>query len=255
MDRRRLDGDVHALVAPALERLGVLAAFTERTGGVSPAPFDSLNLGFRTGDSPERVAANRIRVVEGLSVPPFAVGRQVHGSGVALVGRMRAGAGFATAGRAIPGVDALAVTRPGVPVAVLVADCVPVVLAGPDLVAVVHAGWRGLAAGIMDRVLGRFVGGAATAAAVGPAIGPCHYEVEEDVARAVGGGAAAGARVSRRGGRTYLDLPGTVTRILRAAGIRSIDRSEDCTACEERRFFSRRRDGTTGRQVAVAMRL
>jgi YfiH family protein len=231
-----------------------MAAFTERTGGVSPAPFDSLNLGFRTGDRAERVATNRRRVVRALDVPPFAVGEQVHGSAVARVGRERAGAGFTEAGEAVPGVDALAVTRPGISVAVLVADCVPVVLARPGLVAVVHAGWKGLAAGIVDRVLGRFAGDGWVAAAVGPAIGPCHYEVGEEVAEMVSG-AIGGAEVTRRVGRTFLDLPSTVARVLRAAGIRSIDRAEECTACLPDRFFSHRRDGATGRQAAVAMRL
>lgn len=91
-------------------------------------------------------------------------------------------------------------------------------------------------------------------AAIGPAIGPCHYEVGEDVARAVGEGSSVGAVTDRRDGRLFLDLAATASRALRAAGIETIDHAEVCTACEEDRFFSHRRDGVTGRQALVAVR-
>jgi YfiH family protein len=230
-------------------------AFTERTGGASPAPFDSLNLGYRTGDRSERVNRNRRLAVTALGMPPFTVGEQVHGARIARVGERRAGAGFDRVAGAIPSTDALSVTRTRLPVAILVADCVPLVLAAPGLLVAVHAGWRGLASGIVDRAVGLFAHGPRPAAAVGPAIGPCHYEVGSDVALSVTAGSPAGARVERRGGRTFLDLPGTVAGILRAAGIRSADRAEVCTACQDDRFFSHRRDGRTGRQAAIAMRL
>lgn len=230
-------------------------AFTERTGGVSPAPFASLNLGHRTGDRGERVNRNRELAVAALGMPPFVVGEQMHGARIARVGERRAGAGFARAAEAIPGADALSVTRSRLPVAVLVADCVPVVLADPRRLVAVHAGWRGLAAGIVDRAVSLFDGASRIAAAVGPAIGPCHYEVGLQVAESVAAGSPAGAGVERRKGRVFLDLPGTVEGILRAAGIRSVDRVDACTACEEARFFSHRRDGRTGRQAALAMRL
>lgn len=255
MDRRRLTEEVHALVPPDLEDHGFLLAFTERVGGVSRDPYATLNLGFRTGDRREDVRANRDRVVAALGIPPFATAAQVHGARVARVGRGRAGAGFdgsAPVGRA----DALAVTRPGVPVAVLVADCLPVALASPreELLVAVHAGWRGLAAGMLDRAVGGFERPGGVRAVVGPAIGPCHYEVGEDVALAVAAGSAAGAVTERREGRVYLDLPGTAARVLRAAGVRRVEVAEECTACREDRFFSHRRDEITGRQALVAMR-
>jgi polyphenol oxidase len=255
MERRPLADGLVALVSPALERRGVLAAFSERTGGGSPPPFDSLNLGLRTGDRGERVVANRRRLVDALGIGPFATAEQVHGNRVVRIGPGRSAAGFVRATGAILGADALAVTRPRLPVAVLVADCVPLVIASEGLVVAVHAGWRGLAAGIVERALAVFPGARPSAAAVGPAIGACHYEVGEDVAAAVEAGSPAGARVQRRHGRTFLDLPGTVGRILRGAGVRSVDLSEECTACHPDRFFSHRRDGATGRQAAVAMRL
>lgn len=254
MDRRRLDGDLRALVSTTLERRGALAAFTERTGGVSSSPFDSLNLGFRTGDRRGRVARNRSLAARALGVPPFASGRQVHGTRVVRVGRARAGAGFADPAEEIAETDGLAVTAPRLPVAILVADCVPVILASEDRLVALHVGWRGVAGGILDRALRSF-GGRGSAAAIGPAIGPCHYEVGRDVASAVDAGAGGLASVERRGGRTFLDLPGTVARVLRSAGLGAVDRASECTACEGRRFFSHRRDGRTGRQAAVAMRL
>jgi polyphenol oxidase len=243
------------LVSPRLEGVGVLAAFTERTGGASPAPFDTLNLGYGTGDHAGRVVRNRAAVVSALGIPAFATGEQVHGHRMARVGPRRAGRGFARAAEAIPATDALSVARTGLPVAILVADCVPLILAAPGLLVAVHAGWRGLAAGIVDRALGLFRGGRPPAAAIGPAIGPCHYEVGREVAVAVAAGSPAGGRVERRAGRIFLDVPGTVARILRAAGIRSVDRAGECTACLRDRFFSHRRDGRTGRQAAVAMLL
>lgn len=239
-----------------MEDRGFLAAFTERTGGVSKEPFRALNLDLRGDDQPSAVLENRKKVTGLLDIPPFALGEQTHETGMVRVGTKRAGAGFEDPGGAIPGTDILAATRPRLPVAVLVADCVPLVLASPadGLLLVVHAGWRGLAAGIVDRAAAAF-DGSGVMAALGPAIGPCHYEVGQDVALAVAAGSDSGAITERRGGRTYLDLAGTVARRLRALGIRKIDHAGLCTACERRRFFSHRRDGTTGRHAMIGMRL
>lgn len=245
---------MHVLIAAALERRGVLAAFSERTGGVSPDPFRSLNLGNRSGDDVARVRVNRTRVIEALGVPPFASAHQVHGTHVLRIGRRRAGHGFDHGGM-VHAADVLVTSRPGTPVAVLVADCLPVVLASDDLVVVVHAGWRGLAGGILDRAIALFPEPGAVAGAVGPAIGPCHYEVGDDVAGAVASGSPAGAVRRRKEGRVFLDLPGTAATVLRSRGIRDVDLAEVCTACEEDRFFSHRRDGVTGRQAAIAMRM
>jgi polyphenol oxidase len=255
MQRRRLSDDLHVLVPSDLEDAGFLVAFTERGGGVSEDPYASLNLGFRTGDRAERVRENRGRVVAALETPPFATAAQVHGAEVVRVGVGRTGVGF-DGSDPVARADALSVTRPGVPVAVMVADCLPIALASPKegIVVAVHAGWRGMAAGIVERALGSFKRAGGVRVAVGPAIGPCHYEVGEDVALAVAAGSAAGAVTERRDGRVFLDLPGTARRVLRAAGVRRIEIAEECTACEEDRFFSHRRDEITGRQALVAMR-
>lgn len=241
---------MHVLVPLGHERRGFLVGFTERTGGVSDPPYDTLNLGFRTGDEADRVRVNRARVTAALEVPPLTTARQVHGAEIARVDA-------ASASRPVADADAMATSRPEVPLAVLVADCVPVCLVSEaeDLLVVVHAGWRGLAAGLVPRAVALFDRPRQAAAAIGPAVGPCHYEVGADVADAVERGSAAGAITDRRDGRLYLDLAATAETSLGAAGIREVDVAGSCTACEPARFFSHRRDGPTGRQALVAMRL
>lgn len=252
MQRRRLGDGSYVLVAPGLEEQGVLAVFTERDGGASAPPYRSLNLGFHTGDDPSRVRENRRRVARSLGTPPLVTVRQVHGAAVVRVEGPAPGADATE-----PDADAVEVERPGVPAAVLVADCLPIVLASSEekKAVVVHAGWRGLAAGILGRAVSRFDRPVQVAAAIGPAIGPCHYQVGEEVARAVESGSSTGARWERRGVRVALDLPGTAERILQDAGVTVVEQAGVCTACEESRFFSHRRDGITGRQAGIAMRL
>lgn len=227
-----------------------MAVFTERGGGTSAPPYQSLNLGFHTGDDASLVRENRQRVERFLGTGPLVSVRQVHG---AKVIRAKAEPDH----EARPAADGLEVERPGVPAAVLVADCLPIVLASSEehKAVVVHAGWRGLAVDILGRAVSRFDRPARVAAAIGPAIGPCHYEVGEDVARAVESGSSAGARWERRGDRVVLDLPATAERRLGEAGVTAVEQAGTCTACEESRFFSHRRDGVTGRQAGIAMRL
>jgi YfiH family protein len=257
MERRHLGRQVHALVSTTLEQAGFLAAFTERTGGVSSPPFDTLNCSLATADDPANGRENRARVIEGLGIPPFATGYQVHGTKLVRVGAKRRGAGFEDPQTRVPEADGLFTKSPGLPLAVLAADCLPLILASPreGMVAVVHAGWRGLAAGILPRAVEVFEHPQEVRAVVGPAIGPDHYEVGEDVALAVASASEAGAVTVRRGSSLRLDLPASARAALKALGVRRIELAEVCTACEPKRFFSHRRDGTTGRQAAVAMRL
>jgi len=237
--------------------MGFLAAFSERTGGESDGSFSSLNLSYTVGDDPGRVSGNRLRLIRGLGTAPFAVAGLTHGAAVRPVGRGRAGAGFSGPDGVIAGADGLTTSTRGIPLAVTWADCVPLVLASgaEGRVAVIHAGWRGIAAGILERCVGLFASPGEVRAAIGPSIGPCHYEVGEDVALAVAASSPAGAVTERRGGKLFLDLVATTRRILEAAGVRRVEDAGLCTACEDRRFFSHRRDGATGRQAAVAVRL
>jgi YfiH family protein len=144
--------------------------------------------------------------------------------------------------------DALVTDSSGLALAVVTADCVPVLLAGPSGIAAVHAGWRGIASGVIPATLTALGKPAGWTAWIGPAIGPCCYEVGEDVARPFR--EAFGADVVRDG---TLDLWTAAERALRAAGVEQVQRFDICTSCHGDRFFSHRRDaGKTGRQGVIA---
>lgn len=255
-ERRSLGDGIHALVPGDLEELGVLAAFTERTGGASAPPFASLNLSFAVGDDPARVRRNRRVLARRLGVAAFATAEQVHGARVTRVGKRRSGAGFGGTRGRLPATDALVTSTGGVAMAVLTADCLPVVIAAPGgPVAAVHAGWRGIAAGILERALLEFADRSKVAAAIGPAVGPCHYEVGPEVVAALRGRPTTPAVRRERGGRPRVDLEATAVAALREHGVSRIEAAGICTACESDRFYSHRRDGPgTGRQGVVAVR-
>lgn len=257
LERTKLANDLTVLRSSKMHDDGFMVAFAERTGGVSDGPYRSLNLGLKTGDDAVSVGENRARLCVGLGILSFASGEQVHAAKVARVGPKARDAGFTSAETAIAGADALWTTSKDVPLAVLTADCVPLALANATagVVAVVHAGWRGIAAGIVHAALERMGEPADVRAVTGPAVGPDHYEVQQDVAFAVSAATEGGAVVEGKGDRIRLDLPATVARILREHGVRAVERSEECTACDGRRFYSFRRDGDTGRHALVAMRL
>jgi YfiH family protein len=203
-------------------------AFTTREGGVSEGPFASLNLDTKGGDDPGRVAENRRLACDrlGLDSGRLAWNLQRHSPTV-----HRADAG----GSGRPG-DALWTDEPGLPLLALTADCLPIAIAsanGRPALAVVHAGWRGLAAGVVEAAVAA-LGGGPTAAVVGPAIGPCCYEVGPEVS------ARFDADLTRDG---ILDLWSAAERALRRAGVARVDRVDLCTRCHEELFFSHRRQG------------
>jgi YfiH family protein len=215
-------------------------AFSTRRGGVSEAPFDTLNLGRLTGDDPERVAENRLRLCAEIDTEPelLSFGRQVHGATVRRA-----------PGRGRPG-DGLWTEAPGEPLLVFTADCLPVAIAringARPAIAALHVGWRGLLSGIVQR--GAAALGGRLAAAIGPGIGPCCYEVGDDVARPFRGQFGPGVV---RDGR--LDLWSAAEQALRRAGVDEIHRTDLCTCCNPDLFFSHRRDrGSTGRQGMIA---
>src|SRR5512138_961826 len=222
--------------------------FTTRSGGASSGPFESLNLGGQVGDDPARVAENWARLERETGLR-FARVRQVHGARA-----VRADAPTSPADEA----DVVVTAAAGVAACVSVADCVPILLADPDTgaVAAVHAGWRGTIEGAAAegvRALAREAGAPAgrLLASIGPSIGPCCYEVSPDLAARFR--AALGDEVVRAGSSTapHLDLWAANARILRAAGVASIEVLGRCTSCERDLFFSHRRDaGRTGRQMA-----
>ena len=239
-----------AYLTPAWPAAGtVRAAFTLRCGGVSAAPFDTLNVGAHVGDPAGHVTENRARVRAALALPhePRWLD-QVHGRDVIEV---RA-ADPATPPRA----DAAIARECGAVAVVQVADCLPVLFAAADgsCVAAAHAGWRGLAAGVLEATLSRL--GAEPAgllAWLGPAIGPAHFEVGAEVRDAFlaqDRAAVAAFRPNERG-RWQCDLVALARRRLEQAGVRRVFGGEWCTYADRTRFFSYRRDGQCGRMAAL----
>ena len=220
---------------------GVGALCTTRAGGVSPPPYASLNLALHVGDAPARVAANRRRLAALLG-PGVEVAWLEHDPG-------------ATVRRARPGVtargDGLWTDAPGLACAVLTADCLPVLLcdAAGSAVAALHAGWRGLAAGILQAgvaAMGRPP--ARLMAWLGPAIGPARYVVGPEVRAAFPGAKAAFAPAGD--GRWHCDLYALARLALAAAGVEAVYGGGACTY-DDRRFYSYRRDGVTGRMASL----
>ena len=218
-----------------------VVAFTTREGGVSAGAFASLNLGLMTDDDPANVAENRRRVCSAVGAEPrrLAMNRQVH---AATVHRAEAG----VLGREG---DGLWTDERGVPMLKLTADCLPVAVArtgGRPALAVLHVGRLGLLEGVVAAGVGS-VGGGSTAAMIGPGIGPCCYEVGDEIRARYR--AAFGPSVVR--GRN-LDLWAAAERALHDAGVRTVERTDICTACRPREYFSHRRDGgVTGRQGVI----
>ncbi len=226
----------------------VRAFFTTRAGGVSPAPFDSMNLGLRSGDALGNVGRNRALLRACLSSEPAWL-RQVHGSN-AVAASMAAGAEIEA--------DASWTDQPNVTCAVMVADCMPVFLCDRDgaTVAVAHAGWRGLSAGVIEatvRAMG--VPGERLLAWLGPAIGPDNFEVGDDVLQAFVAHDAAAQAAFRpypgRPGKWLCDLYALARQRLAALGVTSVDGGGFCTVADQRMFSHRRDQGRSGRMAAL----
>ena len=240
----------------------VHAAFTLRSGGVSAAPFDSLNLGAHVGDQAAAVAENRRRVRAKLSLPEEPAWlEQVHGVEVVdLDGATpAAGATLHAPAAGMPAADAVVSRRAGRVCAVQVADCLPVLLATRDgsAVAAAHAGWHGLAAGVLEATVKRLAAEPADLLAwLGPAIGPAHFEVGAEVRQAflAHEAAAADAFAANTRGRWQCDLAGLARRRLAALGIGAVFGGRWCTYTDASRFFSYRRDGRCGRMAALIWR-
>ena len=227
---------------------GVNALITTRAGGVSTGPFASLNLGVRAGDDPQAVAANRTRLNALLPQAPRWL-RQVHGSLVVEADTLSEE----------PEADAAIARRPGTVCAVLVADCIPVLLAdrAGGTVGIAHAGWRGLARGVIENTVRTMASaGRDLIAYLGPGIGPAAFEVGNDVREAFlarDAGAAAAFKPHTEG-KWLADLFLLARQSLQRAGVREIHGGALCTYSDTQRFFSYRRSRTTGRMAAVIWR-
>lgn len=233
---------------------GVFAFTTLRHGaGISQAPFNAFNLGLRSGDEPRAVESNRSELQQRfLPSPPHWL-RQVHGTRVV---RFDAPAP-ATALDIEPEADAAVTSTPGTVLAILTADCLPVVLTARDgsEVAAAHAGWRGLAAGVLEATLETMRTSREDVIAwLGPAAGPASYEVgrevfEAFVARAA---AASAAFTATRPGHWRVDLYALARQRLARAGVTDVHGGGHDTIAEPQRFFSHRRDQRTGRMATLA---
>ena len=238
---------------PAPPNVG--AAFTLRAGGVSVAPHDSLNMGGGIGDSLEAVAENRRRVRNALGLPGEPVWlQQVHGVGVVSF----AGGAPATVGPSgeLPVGDAAVAWGAGQVCAIRVADCMPVLFAARDgsAVAAAHAGWRGLAGGVLEATVERLrVPASELIAWLGPAIGPANFEVGDEVRAAftAADSDAASAFSANSRGRWQCDLYALARRRLAAIGVAGIYGGGWCTYADPDRFFSYRRSSQCGRMAAL----
>ncbi len=232
--------------APATVR----AAVSTRVGGVSRGAYAALNLGAHVGDEPQAVMENRRRLGDalGFNVSPQWLD-QVHGCEVV----------HAVGDGQVRTADAAWCDVPGVACAVMTADCLPVLFCNQagTAVAAAHAGWRGLAGGVLEATLGRFADAPEQLMAwLGPAIGPEHFEVGPEVRAAFLAGPGQGDRLEAcftagQGDRWLADIYGLARERLRAAGVSSVYGGGFCTYSDRARFYSYRREAVTGRMASL----
>jgi hypothetical protein len=254
------DGIVY-YASPLLESVGVPHAFSTRLGGVSPAPFDSLNLGIsrdsQLKDARENILENyrRLAAAIGCDTRERCWVSQVHGADVR---EARPGSGFESGACA----DAIVCDDPRRVISVKYADCVPILLAAPNgrAVAAVHAGWRGVVAGVLPSTISRLSAVASCSpadlvAAVGPCIGFDAFEVGPEVLAAFEALFGPDAPLRRLdSGKGRVNLRESVRLQLVSAGLRAdrIDQTDLCTVANPAEFYSHRRDGvSTGRMAAL----
>ncbi|SMB78605.1 conserved hypothetical protein [Pasteurella testudinis DSM 23072] len=227
----------------------VKALSTQRTGGVSQAPYDSFNLGAHVGDEPSVVTANRTLLVEAAQLPQYPLFlNQIHSTEVIAL----------PSEETLPNADAAYSDQAGQVCLVMTADCLPVLFASEngDEVAAAHAGWRGLCDGVLEATVAKFRAPRETIHAwLGPAIGKNAFQVGAEV-RSVfirhDPEAAQAFRSDMADPQKYLaDLYLLAEQRLRKSGIRHLYGGEYCTFAQKERFFSYRRDGATGRMASL----
>jgi polyphenol oxidase len=239
-------------LVPDWNAQGVAAVMTTRRGGVSAPPFDSMNIRHGIGDDADAVRANQRLLADAIGVVPVYL-EQVHGVRVARL----------TAADSVPWApvheaDAAITTEPGIACTAQVADCLPVLFAAPGAVGAAHAGWRGLAGGVLEATVRGLCEAAACKpdqlqAWMGASIGPARFEVGADVLQTFGVDPAGDSpRFSRQpDGKWMADLPALARDRLRSAGVTAVSGGHWCTVSDPSRFFSFRRDRVTGRMVAA----
>lgn len=246
------------------EQAGICHGVATRMGGVSSAPYRSLNLSLRSGDQLENVLENRRRFYAAAAVEPDAVvsGRQVHSDHIAVVTGNERGRG-ALAMNSLPATDGLITAEPGIPLMIFFADCVPVLFFDPKnrVIGGCHAGWRGTASGIAAKTVLAMqqhfgTNPADCLAAIGPSIGPCCYEVDEPVVSQFAARFSWGGELFTPHGEGHwlIDLWQANQRQLQEIGVpgEQIDVSQVCTACHKDLFYSYRAEqGHIGLLAAI----
>ena len=246
--------DPDAWIVPQWPAPAVVRAMTStrRGPGISREPYDRFNLGAGSGDEPDAVAKNRAALATALALPSTPRWlTQVHGAAVVEFG--------ASDDRRSPEADAAITREPGVVLAILSADCLPVLIAAEDgsEIAAIHAGWRGIAAGVIEAALGAMrTEPSRLVAWLGPAIGPDAYEVGADMRDAMlqSDPSAADAFRARGARHWFCDLYALARARLAARGVPRSYGGTHCTLSEPARFYSYRRDGTTGRMATLIWR-
>ena len=238
-------------LAPEWGMHGVAALMTTRAGGVSAAPFDSLNLRDGAGDDADAVARNRRIVAAAIGATPVYL-NQVHGNKV-----VRLSAADLRVEAPVHAADASVTAEPGIACVAQVADCLPVLFAAPEAraVAAAHAGWRGLAGGVLEAALHGVCEAAHceprdVRAWLGACIGPTAFEVGGDVLAAFGAAPDSPRFRPHAPGKWLADLPGLARDRLIGAGVADLSGGTWCTDSDPSRFFSFRRDRVTGRMAA-----
>jgi len=236
-----------------------------RVGGCSSSPYESLNLGFRVGDKPEKVLKNRERLALALRIPleNFTFANQVHGDNVKIVTKELKGRGSLDYGDAIEETDAMITNVPGICLTILVADCVPILFFDykKKAIGVAHAGWRGTILGIAKRtieMLEKAFGCSPSTiyVGIGPSIGPCCYDVGLDVALQFKNIYDRKICFKGSNNKIYCNLWEANRMQLIEAGVpeENIEIAKICTSCNSRYFFSERKEkGKTGRFGAGIM--
>lgn len=223
------------------------AVTTQRVGGVSGGPWAALNLGLHVGDDEASVLANRQHLTQFLNLPQEPCWlNQVHGTEIVMLEE------YANPNSTITADGAIA-SNPGLVCAVMTADCMPVFIcdANGEQVAVVHAGWRGLAAGIVELAIARMRAEPKQLMVwAGPCIGPEHFEVGVEV-QAQLGGLADNYRPHRQAGKVYADLYKILGERLVKLGVGEYSHSSACTFRDQQKYFSYRRDGECGRMASL----
>lgn len=262
-------GDVVFYRAEGLNCETAVHGFSTRLGGVSSAPFDSLNLGLDRGDMPQRVAENCRRFCSAIGansrLDRLVCAKQVHSDSIRTVTMADAGKGFFL-DRDYEA-DGLITDVPGLMLMVFSADCIPVLLHDPvrRVVGACHAGWRGTALGIAAKTVKKMqsVYGCNPAdllCAIGPGISQCCFETNGDVPEAMKhalGTTADRFIAAENSGKFHVDLKAINQHWLQLAGVPAdqIAVSDACTACDEKTFFSHRRDGNARGSLSAVIGL